>query len=354
MPALTTPRLRLRFALAAAAGAVATAGTRGTCAAQSLLPPGVTPEVHAAIERGGVWLQRSQAGDGSWRSTGSHGSYPVAMTSLAGMALVAAGSTPTRGAHYLPVRRAVDYLRKNADGGTGLIAVPAEDSRSMYAHGFATLFLASVFGMEEDVREQERLKRILDRAVALIQASQGPTGGWNYTPDIGFDEGSITITQVQALRACRMAGIVVDKRTIDRAIDYIKKCQKPDGSIRYRLGQEGAGRPAITAAGVAVLYNAGVYDDQAFVDAAVQFCKRGIRTSGNSHNFYTHQYWSQALYQRGGDDWADYYGRLSAWLLTQQLADGSWNGDNVGPVYGTAVAMTLLLLPYAYVPIYQR
>jgi hypothetical protein len=342
----------LRSMLAVVLSAVATAGTGS--GDQTAFPAGVTKEIHAAIGRGGTWLQRAQASDGSWRSTGSHGTYPVAMTSLAGLALVAAGSTPTRGEHYLPVRRAVAYVRKNADAATGLIAAPLEDSRSMYAHGFATLFLASVYGMEEDVREQQRLKRVLDGAVALISGSQASNGGWNYTPDAGFDEGSITITQVQALRACRMAGVVADKRTIDKAIEYIKKCQRPDGSIRYRLGQEGPGRPAITAAGIAVIYNAGVYDDQEFVDGAVKFCKSSIRIAGNSHNFYTHQYWGQALYQRGGADWDDYYAKLSAWLLSQQQADGSWNGDNVGPVYGTAVAMTLLLLPYAYVPVYQR
>ena len=62
----------------------------------------------------------------------------------------------------------------------------------------------------------------------------------------------------------------------------------------------------------------------------------------------------QALYQRGGQDWSDYYAKMSAWLLRQQQSDGSWNGDNVGPVYGTSIALTILQLPYAYAPIYQR
>ena len=41
-------------------------------------------------------------------------------------------------------------------------------------------------------------------------------------------------------------------------------------------------------------------------------------------------------------------------LKGAQRADGSWEGDAVGPVYGTAVASLILHLPYAYVPIYQR
>jgi len=325
-------------------------------AQEPMLPPGVTAETQAAIERGLEWLVRTQASDGSWRNSGGYGSYPAAMTGLAGMALLASGSTPTRGKHYDNVRRAVAFLRKHADGTTGVISVPAEEGRSMYGHGFATLFLAAVYGMEADAREQERLKRVLDKAVQLIAQAQSSAGGWIYTPDSAGDEGSVTVTQIQALRACRMAGIVVDRRTVDRAVGYIKNCQNPDGSIRYSLNSGGDGRPAITAAGVAVLYNAGVYDDQPFVDKAVQYCKKQVQVAvdNTGHHYYTQLYWSQALYQRGGDDWAAYYQKASNYLRQQQQKDGRWEGDNVGAVYGTAIALTILQLPWAYVPIYQR
>jgi hypothetical protein len=272
------------------------------------------------------------------------------------MAFVAGGSTPTRGRYWREVRDSADFLLKHADASNGVISVPAEEGRSMYGHGFATLYLASVFGMEEDQRKQDKLKRVLDKAVGLIASAQSSAGGWIYTPDSNSDEGSVTVTQIQALRACRMSGIVVDKKTIDKAVDYIKRCQNPDGSIRYSLGSGGDGRPAITAAGCAVLYNAGVYDDQPFVDKAIQYCKKHIQVTvdNTGHHFYTHLYWSQALFQRGGQDWTDYYAKKAAWLLRQQKKDGSWDGDGVGTVYGTAIALTLLQLPYSYAPIYQR
>ncbi len=329
----------------------------GLAPAQDVVyPPGVTKEIHEAVQRGLDWLARNQANDGSWRNSGGYGSYPAAMTGLAGMAFIASGSTPTRGKHWQQVRDSVDFLLKHADPNSGVISVPAEEGRGMYGHGFATLFLASVFGMEEDVKKQERLKRVLDKAVGLISSAQSSAGGWIYTPDSNSDEGSVTVTQIQALRACRMAGIAVDKKTIDRAVDYIKKCQNGDGSIRYSLNSGGEGRPAITAAGVAVLYNAGMYDDQPFVEKAVQYCKKQIQVSvdNTGHHFYTHLYWSQALYQRGGADWTGYLDKKAAWLLRQQKKDGSWEGDGVGTVYGTAIALTILLLPYSYAPIYQR
>lgn len=325
-------------------------------AQDAVFPPGVNQEVHDAIQRGLQWLSRNQAQDGSWRNAGGYGTYPAAMTGLAGMALLASGATPTRGRYWREVRQSVDFLAKNSDPRNGVISVPAEEGRSMYGHGFATLYLASVFGMEEDVRKQDRLKRILDKAVALIGAAQSSAGGWIYTPDSSSDEGSVTVTQVQALRACRMGGILVDKKVIDRAVNYIKRCQNPDGSIRYSLGSGNDGRPAITAAGVAVLYNAGVYDDQPFVEKAYEYCKKHIQVQVDStgHHFYTHLYWSQALFQRGGKDWADYFAKMSAWLLKQQKKDGSWDGDGVGSVYGTAIALLILQLPYAMAPIYQR
>ena len=339
-----------------AASLVCAAAAAPLPAQDAFLPPGVSAEVHAAIQRGLAWLARNQGSDGAWRNAGGYGSYPAAMTGMAGMALVASGSAPTRGPHYAQVRRSVEFLLKQSDPNNGVISVAAEEGRSMYGHGFATLYLASVYGMEEDLRTQDRLKLVLDRAVGLISAAQSPAGGWIYTPDSNGDEGSVTITQMQALRACRMAGIVVDKRTVDRAVDYIKRCQNPDGSIKYSLSSGNTGRPAITAAGVAVLYNAGIYDDAPFVDKAVQYCKRHIKVSvdNTGHHFYAHLYWSQALYQRGGKDWDDYYAQMSRWLVQKQMKDGSWDGDNVGAVYGTSIALTILQLPYAFAPIYQR
>ncbi|MFO1076521.1 MAG: prenyltransferase/squalene oxidase repeat-containing protein [Planctomycetota bacterium] len=319
-------------------------------------PPGVDKEIDDAIHVGLEWLARNQANDGSWRNNGGMGSYPATMTGLAGMALLASGSTATRGKYYDNIRRSVQFLMRNADRGSGVISVPQEEGRSMYGHGFATLYLASVYGMEEGLKEQQEIKKVLDKAVALIASAQSSAGGWIYTPDSNGDEGSVTVTQVQALRACRMSGIVVDKKTIDRAVNYIKRCQTSDGGIRYSLNSGGGSRPAITGAGVAVLYNAGVYDDQPFVEKAYDYCKKqiSITVDNTGHHFYTHLYWSQALYQHGGDDWKDYYEKKSKWLLKQQKKDGSWDGDGVGTAYGTAIALTILQLPYALAPIFQR
>jgi hypothetical protein len=331
----------------------------GKAAAQEqveVLPRGITREMQSAVKSGLQFLKRNQSPDGSWRSAGGHGTYPTAMTGLAGMALVASGSTPTRGPYWREIRQSMDYLVKHADSQTGVITEMATENRNMYGHGFSLLYLASVYGMEEDAQRQQKLHGVLTRAVKLIERAQSGAGGWIYTPDSGGDEGSVTVTQVQALRACRMGGIIVDKKTIDRAVDYIKKCQNPDGGISYSLGSRGASRPAISAAGVAVLYNAGVYDDQPFVDKAMKYVMKNVSptTDSTGHHFYTQLYFAQALYQRGGKDWDDYLAKIGPWLIRTQKKDGSWEGDGVGAIYGTAIALTILQLPFALVPIYQR
>ena len=153
-----------------------------------------------------------------------------------------------------------------------------------------------------------------------------------------------------------MVGIVVDKRTIDRTVDYLRRCQNADGGISYMLARTGTSQPAISAAAIAVLYSAGVYDDQEVVDRLLVYTKSHISptTDTTSHHYYTQLYYAEALYQRGGSDWDDYFARAAAWLLREQRPDGSWQGDGVGPVYGTAIALTILQLPDALVPIYQR
>lgn len=317
-----------------------------------LRPRGVTGKIEIGITKGLRYLVRTQNRDGSWRNSGGYGSYPVCMSSLAGVALAMSGSTPTRGKYAPQIRRCVDYvLRQSLPN--GLITAMNEETQPMYGHGFSTMFLAEVYGMEEDPKRQKKIHRILTRAWKLTARSQSYAGGWLYAPDDAGDEGSVTVTQVQALRACRNAGVAVDPKVIAKAVKYIADSQNPDGGIRYRASGGGSSRPAISAAAVAVLYNAGKYDD-GMAEKALQYAKRSLPVSGGGHHYYAHLYLAQALYQKGGKDWDSYYQKMSAWLLRQQRADGSWMGDGVGTTYGTAIALTILQLPYARLPIYQR
>jgi hypothetical protein len=315
-------------------------------------------DVDRVIGRGLEWLAANQSKLGHWSASGDQ--YPTAMTGMAGIALLCEGSTTMQGKYAPNIRRAVDYLVARSRP-NGLIGEPAtRDNRYTYGHGFAMLFLSQVLGEEEDAERRDRLIDVLSRGVAFTAQAQTAGGGWGYVSAKdggGFDEGSTTITQVQALRGCRNAGIAVPKEVIDKAIDYIKKCTGPDGGVRYNLsGAGGGGRPPITAAAIACLFNAGAYDNQ-YVPKILKYCHQNLdnlNNQGYGHWHYAHYYYAQVLYREGGKEWETYRDKMFPRLVSEAGPDGSWNQGYIGAVYTTASNLTILQLPKNALPIYQR
>ncbi|HWL93271.1 MAG TPA: prenyltransferase/squalene oxidase repeat-containing protein [Phycisphaerae bacterium] len=321
-------------------------------------PPMVTEKTEEAINRALKYLATRQGSDGAYRDQGMMGTYPVAMTSLAGLATLASGSTSTEGPYARNVRRAVSFLLSSSQE-NGLIcrAGDDEETRSMFGHGYAMLLLGETLGMEEDPERLERIRWVLRKAVELTGKSQSRLGGWIYTPDMEGDEGAVTITQVQGLRAARNAGIAVPRKVIDQAMKYLEKSALPSGGIAYRVGMTEP-RPPITAAAVACWFNAGEYQNPLALKA-LRFCKREIGYGSSrqgvwGHFYYAHLYFSQVMYLAGTKEWKKYYPKMREQLLATQEEDGSWEGDGVGRVYGTSIALIILQLPYSNLPIMQR
>ena len=321
-------------------------------------PELITEDAEKAIRRGLAYLASTQSRDGAWRNANGYGSYPCAMTSLAGLALLAAGNTTVEGEYAPKVRLAVKYILSCANR-NGVISRMDEEQNCMHSHGFAMLFLAQAYGMERDESQREKIRKVLVAAVALTGQSQSRDGGWFYTPESGDDEGSVTVTQIQGLRAIRNAGIKVPKAIIERAAMYIRKSANADGGIRYKVSGGGSdSRPAITAAAVATLYNAGEYEDKVAI-GALAYCKKMLKDSGGAmintgHEYYTTLYLSQAMYLSGAENWDGYFPRVRDDLIRKQQSNGAWQGDGVGETYGTAIALLTLQLPYKYLPILQR
>lgn len=315
----------------------------------------ITPRAEQAIERGLQYLVRSQRADGSFGS-GTNYEGHVAVTALSGMAMLASGSSPGRGPYGEPLERAVDYVLDNVTA-TGLITAPEHRNMNpMYGHGFATLFLAEVYGMTNDDRIRDKLKL----AVKLIISSQNKEGGWRYFPVRREADVSATVCQMMALRAARNAGIAVPKSTVDACVEYIRRCQNPDGGFAYMLSGGGMGMGSLmprSAAGVVVLYNAGVYEDpqierglrylqeQAF--QPMQFRQEGFY-------YYGQYYAAQAMWYAGGDNWRRWFPRVRDDLISQQQVAGNWTDSTVCPEYGTAMACIVLQLSNNCLPIFQR
>ena len=167
---------------------------------------------------------------------------------------------------------------------------------------------------------------------------------------------SVTICQVMALRSARNAGLEVDAGVIDRAVEYVKRCQNPDGGFRYQADTGSSAWPR-SAAGVATLFYAGIYDDES-IDRGVEYLERvalpGTNRASRAHYFYGQYYGVQAMFLAGGEHWARWWPAVRTELLETQEDDGSWPDSTVGSEYGTAMALIVLQMPKRYLPIFQK
>lgn len=347
--AATLPPLR-----AASVGAL----SGGRFAGDEILPKHITAPTMDAVRRGLDFLARTQNNNGGWIESRGGEAYPVTMTSLAGLAMLANGNTPTRGRYAPQVAATLDYLLRCTTP-NGLITGAGEESgRPMYGHGFALLFLASTYGMETKESTRAQMRDVIQRAVDLTARGQSPAGGWTYTPGSG-DEGSVTVTQIQALRAAHNAGFLVPRGTIEESVRYIERCSTPEGGICYSLGSGGGARLAISAAACATLYNAGAYDAPV-AERCLDWVSQRFRIAkgfnkGGGHDYYTHLYAAQAFYLAGDAQWDAYFPDARDQILAlQNKSEGSWDGDGIGKTYGTAIALIVLQLPYKYLPVFQR
>ena len=322
-------------------------------------------DLDKTISRGLDWLASRQSRLGHW--TAPEGRYPTAITALSATALLCEGSTTTQGKYKDNIQRAVNYLVSRSNKGSGLIG-SRDDDRYTYGHGFSMLFLSQVLGEEEDADRRKELIDVLTIAVKFTGQAQTAAGGWGYVSakdGNDFDEGSTTITQVQGLRGCRNAGIPVPKEIIDKAVKYIRKCTGSDGGVAYN-SRGGGGRPPITAAAIACLFNAGEYDakegDKEKVEAVrkmLKYCETNLGSSANpnqifGHWHYANYYYSQVLYREGGDKWKAYRKEIYPRLIAEANADGYWDQGFLGAAYTTAMNLTILQLDRGTLPIYQR
>lgn len=341
--------LRRRDVLLSLAGALATPPSLWAASPDKNDAKLLNEPAQAAINRGLAFLEKRQADDGSF--TGSTYSRNVAVCSLAGLAFLSHGSTPGRGPFGKPLQRVLDYVQGHAQV-NGFISYRAAASHGpMYDHGFATLFLAEVYGMTADSELRDRVAR----AVKLIVATQNDEGGWRYDPRPLEADISVTISQVMALRAARNAGIYVPNETIDKCIDYVKRCQNADGGFMYML-QGGPSRFPRSAAGLVALYSAGIYEGDE-VTRALEYLMKHLPSekdpNRDTHYLYGHYYAVQAMWHARGEHWAKWYSAIRDTLITQQTRDGSWP-DPISNEYGTAMACIILQMPNNYLPIFQR
>lgn len=320
----------------------------------------VLPRVRQAMDRALAYLasrqKRTAENDGSWSSN-------QGVNALVMLAFLSRGHLPDRGLYgdsreqgkRSPglLTRGKRYILSRAEANGSL------STTSMYEHGFATLALAELYGLEDD----PDLDRKLRKAVDLIIRAQSPRGGWRYTAEPVDQDLSVTVVQVVALRAANNAEIPVPKRTFEKAIRYVRTCACPEGGYGY---QEGSQNPPTTAAGVLCLQLLGEEKDPNIRRSLDLMARLPLSWKADEvgYFFYFHYYAMQAHYQAGGEAWKGWNPRVRELFLKQQTRDGSWNfpanSNEEGVVgedprlYSTAMATLILGIYLHHLPAFQR
>jgi squalene cyclase len=303
----------------------------------------LSPEAEQAINKGLRYLAAHQNRDGSWGSK-----HQVAITSLSLMAFMLQGHFPRKGEYGTLLDKGVGYLLERSRQGAGYMGT---HNYGMYEHALATLALSEVWGMSD----RKEIRDAIKRAVEIILRSQNKEGGWRYHPRPESADISVTVMQVVALASASEAGILVPKKVIDRALAYVKRCQKKfEGGFGYQPGREA--RLSSSAAGLMSLLMCGERESKA-VERALRYIKALPEDEFENTRwyFYAHYYAIQAMYQAGEAHYHDWYPQIRDALLAKQKDDGQWeSGEGGDPCYGTAMSILILGVPYRFLPIYQR
>lgn len=329
-----------------------------------------------AIARGLSYLADHQnALDGSFNENPNSN---VAVTSLAVLAFMANGNGLSRGRYQKQVQGGIRYLlnsvrTEEVPGDTfrpGYIHRDTDLQSRMHGHGYATMALALAYGTIGDstaLAEFSYRERLVS-AIECIEKSQDDSGGWGYLPIPKIHEGSVTVTQVWALRAAREAGFKVSRTVIDKAIRYLEASHDAEsGGFCYSLDTRSQQSYALTAAALSTLFGLGEYGRRGMIGRGIDYLKRRNPTNYGHRPqwfYYGNFYAAQALWQAeatdwAGDYWREWWPRLRDHLVTTQQTNNAWpyrSGAQwgVSEAYATAMSVLMLTVPLEILPIYQR
>lgn len=350
----------------------------------------ITEDLKKGVEKGLKRLAELQDANGAFTKGGGN-NVAIAVTSVSGLALLASGNTPDKGTYAKNIRKAMDYLLGCQDPNSGFFT-GANDGSRIHGHGYATLFLAQLYGAVEAEGDKTRLKSALQLAVKCISKGQTPFGGWGYMPtDLTWDEGSTTVCCIQALRAASDAGITVDLKTIQNAIKYMydiaeKRVFMHNGeehigyTFKYSLSSGwNSDSYALCAAAITTLNGIGVYSEGAswkehdigkVYKGGLRWLRYkfddfiGRRKSGQgsldvSHFYYAHFYAAQAMWNAPEEVYFDeYYPKMRDLLLEEQKRNpannGGWPSQSYGEAYTTSYALMILQVPYQLLPLFGK
>jgi hypothetical protein len=314
--------------------------------------PVVEKSVTRALE---YLLSQEDRADGAFPD-GAYG-RSTGISSLVGMAFLAAGHRPGPGRYGEAILRRIDFALRHAKE-SGLIESGDHGHGPMYAHTISTLFLSECSGMV-DAERQAQLAPALAAAVRVILQAQAvkkdaqQQGGWRYFPNSTDSDLSCSGWALMALRSAKLNGASVPTAAIDQAVAYVLRRQNQrEGHFGYQWDNDHA--DSLTGAAILSLCLCGRFDEPSVKLGADWILRQYKKIVGNQFEFYGNYYNAQAMFQMGGRYWETYGEWMYDHYLATQESEGSWEGTQYGRIYSTAIMALSFTVPYRQLPIYQR
>jgi hypothetical protein len=292
---------------------------------------GGVPEIEDAVTKALQSLNRTQQPDGSW--PGGPG-----MTALAVLAYLGQGEAMMSPEFGEPCLKGIVALIDLATKNDGHFSSTPGDKSYSHDHGIATYALAEAAVWCKRVRfDIPKLDDTVRQAGQFIIDHQHTGGGWEQgyekTGDGGGDLG-ITAWQLMALRACFLTKL--DFRDLPpcvvRSLKFIESLQIESGAFACRPNAPpDAAHRSLTGAAI-LCFQIWQKGNSSVPRHGAKFCSENSKFDyhGETADLYGHFFESQAMINRGGEQWKHYRALTLNQLLENQNPDGSWKAPGGG------------------------
>ncbi len=325
---------------------------------QRLLANGGTERCEEVVVKGLDWLQETQNEDGSW-----DGSNKSAMTGLAILAYLGHCETPVSPKYGTTVLKGITWLVNLGMKQNGRLNTDP-DNPMPYQHAIATYALGESATFAKQLGfNVPNLFEVTQKAGQYIIDNQNKSGGWEY----GYREESarggdlsVAAWQIQALKACKHTGLDFQGMSscIRRALNYVEQREQGHGGFAYSGDTPAGDRTYFSLTGAGML-SLQMWDKGSAARKGAEYIRKNSKLIWNDDKWsdlYTHYYESQAMMNRGGDDWEFYNNMFRDEVLNAANPDGSFKptadtGHSLNNVhYRTCLSILMLEVYYRFLP----
>lgn len=307
-----------------------------------------------AVNKGFAWLEKVKVARGGYRVDVGR-AEDIGCTAMVGLAMLAEGSTPTKGPNKQKLQEITIFLIKEIESMpqsniTAKTGTQLQRKIGLQAHSFfALLFLTQIAG-ESHLRERVlEATRKLTQVVAQAQLPNGSWGQKSWAPTLG------TVMGWTSLRSAHFAGLDVSG-SAEKTAEHLIQGMQQRAKSRHWMHELYK-----NAAGIRVLY-AMQQEEQNVVKAMFQNVLNVVRNGQTAFNqaggeeYLAFHLITETMLQKGGEDWGIWFPEVRDKTCAVQNADGSWTGHHciTSRTFCTAAACLVLSAPNRYLPISQR